>query len=240
MRTETRTIYNFDELPSESAKEKAREWWRNASASDFNADYCLTDFCAYARHLGFDVSENDISYSGFWSQGDGASFAGQYCLSGYGLGPAQDYANDERLFSIELEIKKSRALFYRRLIRAIPCEFMADIRSMFTNRNACAYVVISRSNSRYSHEMTMRSDGGENVLDDILYRLGDDGELCDVSAIEHACEEFAENILSDARSLAQHLYYSLEREYEWSISDECVDENIIANEYEFDENGEIL
>ena len=240
MRTVTRTIYNFDELPTESAKEKARDWWRSASAADFDADYCLTDFCSYARHLRFDVSESDISYSGFWSQGDGASFEGQYCLSGYGLGPVRDYATDDVLFGIEREIKKSRAVFYRRLVRAIPCEFMRDIRSMFTNRNACAYVVISRSGSRYSHEMTVRSGGGENVLGDILYRLGDNVELCDVPAIEHACEEFAENILSDARSLAQHLYHSLEREYEGSMLDECVDENIIANEYEFDENGEIL
>ena len=240
MRTETRTIYKFDELPTESAKEKARDWWRSASAADFDADYCLTDFCSYARHLGFDVSESDISYSGFWSQGDGASFEGQYCLSGYGLGQVKEYTNDESLFSIEREIKKSRAVFYRRLVRAIPCEFMREIRSMFTNRNACAYVVISRSNSWHSHEMTMQSDGGENVLDDILYHLGDNVGLCDETAIAQACEEFDENILSDARSLAQHLYYSLEREYEWSMSDECVDGTLVANEYEFDEDGEIL
>lgn len=239
MRTETRSIFTFDEL-NDDAKENAREWWRNSSASDFDADYVLTDFCTYSRHLGFDVSDNGISYSGFWSQGDGASFEGQFCLSGYGLGPVKDYAKDESLFGIERDIKKSRHVFYRRLIRAVPCEFMRDIRSMFTNRNACAYVVISRSNSRYSHEMTMRSGGGENVLDDIFYRLGDNVELCDVAAIEQACEEFAENILSDARSLAQHLYHSLEREYEWSMSDECVDESIIANECEFDETGGIV
>ena len=31
MRQELRTIYKFDELPSDAAKEKAREWWRNLS-----------------------------------------------------------------------------------------------------------------------------------------------------------------------------------------------------------------
>lgn len=34
MRTITTTVYLFDELPTEKAKEKARDWWRELEAQD--------------------------------------------------------------------------------------------------------------------------------------------------------------------------------------------------------------
>ncbi len=34
MRNITVTLYKFDELPTEEAKEKAREWWRNLESQD--------------------------------------------------------------------------------------------------------------------------------------------------------------------------------------------------------------
>lgn len=36
MRTETIEIYKFQELPTDAAKERAREWWREATASYFS------------------------------------------------------------------------------------------------------------------------------------------------------------------------------------------------------------
>ena len=39
------------------------------------------------------------------------------------------------------------------------------------------------------------------------------------------------------RDFAQWIYDSLEKEYEYQMSDEFVTENIEANEYEFDEEG---
>ena len=47
MRTETIAIYKFEELPTEAAKEKARDWWR--AASDFawssESEQSITAFC---------------------------------------------------------------------------------------------------------------------------------------------------------------------------------------------------
>ena len=40
------------------------------------------------------------------------------------------------------------------------------------------------------------------------------------------------------RDFANWIYRSLEEEYNWQMSDECVDENIRANDYEFTEDGE--
>jgi hypothetical protein len=45
-------------------------------------------------------------------------------------------------------------------------------------------------------------------------------------------------VLTDClRAFMDWIYRQLEIEYEWLVSDECVDENIRSNEYEFDENG---
>ena len=45
----------------------------------------------------------------------------------------------------------------------------------------------------------------------------------------------ASQIVSD---FAGWIYRRLEQEYEYQMSDECVDEGIRVNEYEFDEGGE--
>lgn len=73
MRTEKAKIYTFDEL-SEKAKEFARmhygdtcldyEWWCGV----------YYDFIDDCKKYGLGVNYDDINFSGFCSQGDGASF----------------------------------------------------------------------------------------------------------------------------------------------------------------------
>lgn len=82
MKTVKIKTYTFEEL-SEEAKQKAiddarngdyylsREWW------DCVYDYWKEELAK----LGF--YEIDISFSGFWSQGDGASFTGKMYLEDY-------------------------------------------------------------------------------------------------------------------------------------------------------------
>lgn len=62
---------------SEEAKEKAREWMRACVESDnYWSEGVITDWEQILGCLGFlDV---DIFWSGFWSQGDGACFAGSW------------------------------------------------------------------------------------------------------------------------------------------------------------------
>ncbi len=78
MRTETttRTIYTFDEL-SDAAKEKARDWYREGIAGD---SYWHEWIIEYAKTIGaiLGIDIDDVYFSGFWSQGDGASFTGRY------------------------------------------------------------------------------------------------------------------------------------------------------------------
>lgn len=75
MQTKTIEIYTFDEL-SDAAKEVAREWWR-AGGLDYEwYDYTV----GYAKELGalLGIDIDNIYFSGFWSQGDGASMSSTY------------------------------------------------------------------------------------------------------------------------------------------------------------------
>lgn len=51
--------------------------------------------------------------------------------------------------------------------------------------------------------------------------------------------EAEDDIKEIARDFMRWIYKRLEAEYEYSVSDEVVEENIIANEYEFTEDGKI-
>lgn len=81
MRQKTITLYQFDELPTEKAKEKARDWYRSASVGDsfWSESILEEDAPTILKHLGY--CDPRILYSGFWSQGDGACFTGTWYSS---------------------------------------------------------------------------------------------------------------------------------------------------------------
>lgn len=70
-----KTIYTFDEL-SESAKEKARDWYRVGGFDYEWYDSVYEDAKQCAALIGITIDK--IYFSGFSSQGDGACFEGRY------------------------------------------------------------------------------------------------------------------------------------------------------------------
>jgi hypothetical protein len=79
-------VYKYSEL-SERAQERARDWLREAQADDnYFAEYITDEFREALKALGFDVRERDIEWSGFSSQGDGASFTGAWYASQFAPG----------------------------------------------------------------------------------------------------------------------------------------------------------
>jgi len=76
MRTIETTVYKYDELPTDAAKERAREWWLRDGLNYDWYDSVYEDAKAIGAILGFTIDQ--ISFSGFYSQGDGASFVGSY------------------------------------------------------------------------------------------------------------------------------------------------------------------
>ena len=204
MRDKTITLYKFDELPTDAAKETARSWMRQRAGEDgFGAECVLDDAKEALKVLGYRV--DNIYYRGFSSQGDGACFTGNFYASDYdskGTNGAQkllvDRPTDKELARCAAELE--------RILLACP-ELSASI-SHF---------------GHYSHEMSTRFD-----ID-----LGDE-ENRDESLDDETEEAFKEV----SQDLMRWIYKALETDYEYRMSDEAIEEDIRANEYEFTEDGE--
>ena len=207
----TKEVFKFDELP-DSAKEKARDWWRECEMLDgldlidMNAD----DFNEIAKLLGIEFDqrpvklmgggtryESKIWYSGFSSQGDGACFEGRY----------------------------SYAKGMRKAIRAhapLDTELHRIADGLFDLQRRAFYRLEARAihHGRYYHSGCMSVDVS----------------LANGADVSRSIEEDTRDLL---RSFADWIYRQLKEEYEYRMSDENVDESIRINEYEFDENGRI-
>lgn len=106
------TVYQYDEL-SDSAREKAREWYREASSGDpFWSECVLDDAKEIGALMGIQVEH--IYYSGFSSQGDGACFEGRYAYEKGATRKVQEYApKDCDLHRIAMELQMlQRTNFY--------------------------------------------------------------------------------------------------------------------------------
>ena len=112
MRNVYKTVYLFNEL-SDEAKKNAREWYRHGCLNYEWWDCVYDDAKTIASLFGLSIDE--IRFSGFWSQGDGASFTGSYNYKKGGLKAVMSYApNDEWLHAIVKKLQDlQRKHFYR-------------------------------------------------------------------------------------------------------------------------------
>jgi hypothetical protein len=199
-------VFKFSEL-DDSAKERARDWYREG-ALDYEWWDCTFDDAKECLALaGFEV--RNIYFSGFSSQGDGAVFNGEW------------HANKAQpVKAMKAHAPKNKDL------HAIAAEARAIAKlrpdaSMATARWIRGYYF--GRDDVFAH-CEREDDGVERTSAEWDARGKDD------DAIE-------ERIVELARDAAHWIYRQLEREYEWLMSDEQVDESIIANDYEFTEEG---
>lgn len=98
-------VYTFDEL-SDDAKERARDWYREGIESEELTDY--DDWETIAEILGVEFKRHDVQlmgggtrsdpciyWSGFSSQGDGASFEGRYSYAVTAPDKIRDHAPED-------------------------------------------------------------------------------------------------------------------------------------------------
>lgn len=119
MRTIEKTFYQYSEL-SENAKEKARAWYRRACQGDnYFSEFVIEDAENIGGMLGieFDKSRNGkeaaIYWSGFSSQGDGASFHGRYSYKKGAANAIREYApEDNELHRIAHGLQAIQARYF--------------------------------------------------------------------------------------------------------------------------------
>ena len=91
--THVLTTYTFDEL-SEKAQENALEKYWDWNVSDsFWSECTLDDVKEIGNLIGLEI--DNIYFSGFASQGDGACFEGSYSYKAGGLKALEEYAPQE-------------------------------------------------------------------------------------------------------------------------------------------------
>ena len=114
MRTKSYTIYKFDELPEDVKKlvvEKNRDI--NVDFEDW-CDYVIDDAKEIGKLMGIDIDR--IYFSGFWSQGDGACFEGDYSYKIGSVKAVKSYAPmDKELHRIAVELAKAQRKFFFKL-----------------------------------------------------------------------------------------------------------------------------
>ena len=196
-------VYQFSEL-SDAAKERARDWYRESD--DFYPE--MEPYETAAKLLGITYNrctrdkKTDIRWSGFCSQGDGASFSGSYSFAPNG---AYDVRNEFPKDTALHSIADALVVFQCRMIL------------VHNERDWTADIGINAHSDRFVY--------GRSMFTTISNA---DGEMD---------EKLSGELTAMMRSFALWIYKRLEAEYEYQMSDECVTENIEANEYEFDEEG---
>jgi len=203
------TVYTFEEL-DDHARERARDWYRQASAQDDWHEFVFDDFERICELLGVVLAARPVRlhgggtrqkpciwFSGFASQGDGACFEGSYSYRKGASGAIRAYApRDERLAAIADQLQQIQRQYFNALEARV------------THRG------------RYYHEYSM-----EISVD----RISDRDQPPTSGAEEGVSEAL--------RDLARWLYRQLEQEHDHQTSNEVVDEGIIANGYTFTEAG---
>ena len=210
------TVYAFDELESERAKERARDWFREGIESDELTDY--DDWETIAAILGVTFKtrpvnlygggvryEPVIHWSGFSSQGDGASWEGSYSYAKQSTKRIREHApQDERLHRIADDLASAQKHHGYRLTAEV---------------TASGY---------YSHSGTMNVEVSK----------GDDafGNGWDYSRNRDAGDTAA--AVRDAlRAFADWIYGQLEAQWDYLNSAEVIDDSILANGYTFTADG---
>ena len=155
--------------------------------------------------FGIDVEKENMKFSGFWSQGDGACFTGTV-------------DNDERFITFMTGGTKAYPLW--RKASQVSCLSLV--------------IRIESTCSRYCHENTvdvsvefdqfqrMRGyDQGEELLWE-MHRVWDNTMEAEYGDFLRDCRDFV-------RALCRYFYKDLQAEYEYLTSDEAVSEWIEAN-----------
>lgn len=214
------TIYKYGEL-SEQSQQKAREWYIEGMDYEWwegTYEMVIED----GKEKGFYIDK--IFFSGFHSQGDGASWTGQVDV--------RQWLEENLPDSIGLSA-------WCQLIQE-------DVVSK--------HVKVVANNSHYCHESTMQFgeviDEVGIFEDDYTMQLPsifkgmEIQHLFDIIESDNGCpikstEGIEQAIVESGRAYAIDIYQRLKEEYEYLCSDEMMIDHFDANDYFFDSDGRL-
>jgi hypothetical protein len=251
MKEITVKAYEFDEL-SDSAKETARQWFREGSyGDDFWSECTLEEAEEQAAHLGIEISRINwtnrhgfngsdpcIYWSGFSSQGDGACFEGSWSASRVQADKVADGWGDDPATT---EIKRI-AKEFERIAKAYPdaC-FSVKHSGHYYHKYCTEFDITLMDDEEYDKKSEEAADALSKAIGEIPSNLSAEAFSRFVSRKK---EELWGDYLKEesalkevARDFMEWIYQQLEKEYDYFMSDDSVDETIRVNEYLFTEEG---
>lgn len=206
----TRTVYRFDEL-DDRAKENARDWFRGDGPHDDWYDAVYEDAATCGDILGIQLRQKPVKLMNGSTRYDPAIFFTGFSSQG-----------DGACFEGDYQYAKGAA----KAIRAhapqdTELHRIADALQAVQRENFYHLTAVTKHRGHYYHSgcMSVDVDGNE--------------------ARQAGYVTIAEEVTQLMRDFAYWIYRQLEREHDYQQSNEVVDENIRANEYQFDEHGHI-
>lgn len=202
-------VYQYDEL-SDEGKAKARHWWRDGLSTDFDGDNVLSDFAEVAKALNIEVSvREERTHRG--------TTVPKMCVS---------WEGEPWRFSFDGSWR-AEGFDARNLYAYAPQD--AELNRIAEKLKGCA----ERANA-----ITAESDeAGLVVFIRRVQRYRTDLEF-ETECDDERMQSIVDDVKGSIRDLCAWAAKSLENEWEYQNSDECVADNIRLNEYEFTESGE--
>ena len=226
--------YSFSELSPE-AKKNALD-----NNRDINVDYegwsdpVIEGFKEDMEEIG--IGDLEVYYTGFYSQGDGASFTTDYIDSTLFLNKMAEHDTEglkksqyskTPWYLSKIDLEKKGAGDYEDLIGDLT-DIGIKTKGKVNPENIKISVV--SNDSRYSHENTVEAEVELEDTDDLEWSYQ---EVLEFES------DLASHITSYIRNFCKQLYRSLSKDYDMLTSDESVQETIEANDYRFDEEGNL-
>ena len=212
--SEEEKSYTFDEL-SPGAKRNAIDINRDYSTEGY--DWWEPIIEGFTENMGeIGVADVDCEFSGFNSQGDGASFTGKVI--------------DNKRFLKTLGITSASVGFGDKASK----KFDTTLDLIAEN----IYITIQRNDTRHYHHNTISANVEVDGDEEIELDLGL-GMLIKID-INNVCDRIEPTITDWAREKSKGLYRDLENYYEELSSDEAIAIDLEAGGHTFDEEGNMV
>jgi hypothetical protein len=215
IQTEVFTYAELKELGSTKAIDKARQWLQDAITDGEWHEYILELWQSALSQIGF--TDPRISYSGFWSQGDGASFTAKIDVAALAEFLANPPAASDCISGDPEDFRPYIVHKCGGVARNPKYAKLARITDWIDAE-------IHRTDSHYAHWNTCST------------RIELTGHRVP-KLIDKLVLEFRDDVETLRKDISKAIYKSLEQEYEDQRSEESITDFAEANEYTFTKDG---
>lgn len=215
-------IFKFENLPSDTAKQRVRDWYVQHWLFEDWAEFYIDDAKAKGRTMGFEIQH--IYYSGFWSQGDGASWIGDIDLYKF----VNEYLPESIGRDCWLWLFQSGWVHDKLAVYQGPSNYHHS--GTMSIGNVEVYTDCDAALEAKLELNCILNGAPIQTLWDLI--------MSDTDCPIKGADDLEELALEKAREYADDIYKRLEKGYEESTSDEEISYALDANDIYFDEYGE--